>query len=296
MNGRQKKIFGFFFATVCTVGVTWAQKLGKKIYNTPLWQITGNGLEKPSYLFGSLHTLSADWLTQYPAVSKKLEAAGTYIGERKLFEFLQKGQLAPNNDTPLIKAMTPGQYQFIDSFLKVNYEGASLQDGDAVNFTIVDLLGIVGDYMAQKNGPKGQRQPNLDASLQRKAVDLGKEIIGLETEEALNAMYINGRPLSGIVDKLITVLKYADTGILKDQYTAITGAYLALAIDYNFAKESGNPTAIDQRNLLWLPKIVAAIRQKPCFIHVGLGHLEYKQGLILLLRQKGFKLKPVPIR
>ena len=35
-----------------------AQKTGNEKYNSLLWQITGNGLTKPSYLFGTMHVSS----------------------------------------------------------------------------------------------------------------------------------------------------------------------------------------------------------------------------------------------
>src|SRR5215216_3400244 len=40
--------------------VTTAKKSAVKLENTLLWEITGNGLKSPSYLFGTMHLLCAE--------------------------------------------------------------------------------------------------------------------------------------------------------------------------------------------------------------------------------------------
>lgn len=48
-----------------------------------------------------------------------------------------------------------------------------------------------------------------------------------------------------------------------------------------------------ERNKLWMEKIPALINDKPTFIAVGALHLCGKQGLIQLLKEKGYTVKPV---
>lgn len=50
---------------------------------------------------------------------------------------------------------------------------------------------------------------------------------------------------------------------------------------------------LDQRNKNWMPKIVAAISSRPTLIAVGLAHLCYKTGVIMLLRAEGYRVEPV---
>lgn len=47
------------------------------------------------------------------------------------------------------------------------------------------------------------------------------------------------------------------------------------------------------RNQIWVPKIIYKIKEGSCFIAVGLGHLQYKTGLIALLRANGYRLSPI---
>lgn len=50
---------------------------------------------------------------------------------------------------------------------------------------------------------------------------------------------------------------------------------------------------LDQRNKNWMPKIVTAISSRPTLIAVGLAHLYYKTGVIMLLRAEGYRVEPV---
>lgn len=47
------------------------------------------------------------------------------------------------------------------------------------------------------------------------------------------------------------------------------------------------------RNYKWMEKIPTLIQENPCFIAVGAVHLGGEDGLIKLLRRKGYKVEPV---
>ena len=49
------------------------------------------------------------------------------------------------------------------------------------------------------------------------------------------------------------------------------------------------------RNKNWIPVIKSNIKQQPCLIAVGTGHLPGKEGLINLLRKEGYTVEPVNI-
>ncbi len=50
---------------------------------------------------------------------------------------------------------------------------------------------------------------------------------------------------------------------------------------------------LDERNKNWIPKIEKAINEKPSFIAVGGGHLGGKNGVLNLLKAKGYKVKAI---
>ncbi|HLV51992.1 MAG TPA: TraB/GumN family protein, partial [Flavobacterium sp.] len=46
-----------------------------------LWQIEGNGLEKPSYLFGTIHMICEDDFMMTPAIERSLENVEAFYAE-----------------------------------------------------------------------------------------------------------------------------------------------------------------------------------------------------------------------
>ena len=49
---------------------------------------------------------------------------------------------------------------------------------------------------------------------------------------------------------------------------------------------------LDARNLNWINKIDGLISTKKCFVIVGALHLYGENGLINLLKKRGYKVKP----
>ena len=89
----------------------------------------------------------------------------------------------------------------------------------------------------------------------------------------------------------------------KSEYKKLEVAYLRGDLDkvfeYSLHPTENNPVFIDefytQRNQEWMPKIVKMINSKPSFVAVGVAHLEGEQGLLNLLKQKGFTLTPITV-
>jgi uncharacterized protein YbaP (TraB family) len=52
---------------------------------------------------------------------------------------------------------------------------------------------------------------------------------------------------------------------------------------------------LDDRNVMWVPKIEGLIRTKPTFIAVGAAHLGGEKGLIKLLRARGYDVRPIKL-
>lgn len=66
--------------------------------------------------------------------------------------------------------------------------------------------------------------------------------------------------------------------------------------DKAFWKNFYYETLLNRRNRAWLPQILAQLPQEPTFIAVGLMHLDNDNGLIRLLRDKGYTVTPLPLR
>jgi uncharacterized protein YbaP (TraB family) len=65
----------------------FSQTTGEK---TLLWEISGNGLEKPSYLFGTLHILPKKEFTAFKTVDEKLKNSDQMVWKLTLTFLLAK--------------------------------------------------------------------------------------------------------------------------------------------------------------------------------------------------------------
>ena len=52
---------------------------------------------------------------------------------------------------------------------------------------------------------------------------------------------------------------------------------------------------VDQRNLNWLDDIERLVQPGGAFIAVGMGHLGGKNGLLHLLRQRGYRVESLKL-
>ena len=50
---------------------------------------------------------------------------------------------------------------------------------------------------------------------------------------------------------------------------------------------------LNNRNINWIPVIIKAMNDKPTFFGVGAAHLAGENGVIKLLRKKGYKVEAV---
>jgi uncharacterized protein YbaP (TraB family) len=84
---------------------------------------------------------------------------------------------------------------------------------------------------------------------------------------------------------------------------AMIGAYkahdLPLLIELSNKSEFGESSGeleqelLVKRNIAWIPSIEKAARSKGTFFAFGAAHLAGKQGVLTLLREKGYTVKPI---
>src|SRR5215213_8873292 len=113
---------GFLFGLIALAGC--AQKTAEKNTNnnTLLWKISGNGLEKPSYLFGTIHMLCAE----DAVLSKNMKNAIRECDEiyfevdmDNMFEMLgAMGKMKMNGDTTLKDLLTQKDYKKVKDYFE----------------------------------------------------------------------------------------------------------------------------------------------------------------------------------
>ena len=134
----------------------------------------------------------------------------------------------------------------------------------------------------------------------KEAVAKKKPVIGLETVASQMAV-IDSKPIEKQAEELYELAKDPDKGI--GHLKKLMGVYKLRDADKLFDLTEEMMTKdrefqaklLDDRNRAWIPKLETAFKEKPTFVAVGAGHLGGKNGVIRLLRKRGYKVTPVTL-
>lgn len=281
-----KKALLFVVLVLLNATVIFAQE-----NESVLWEISGKGLKKPSYLFGTFHIASISLLDSFPRLMRIaencefaiFETGGSHIGNIPV----------PMESTqpPLDSLFTPGEYAIVDSFFTASPHGSiRLHNNDA------DLWSMLQVALTIQEGAKNIQYDPFDHLLMQKLRELNKPIFQLDNPDEVDSL-INGLGYRNIARMLLTVisekaaLKNHDPAVAKDLALYSETLTNPLKLDQDVEEKLGGATI--NRNAHWLPKIEKKMQEGNCLIAVGFKHLQYKTGLIQLLRKQGYILKPV---
>jgi uncharacterized protein YbaP (TraB family) len=250
------------------------------------------------YLAGSVHALSADAYPLPGVFEKAFEASGTLVEELNLAE-AESLSAAP-------MLLAKGMYSDGRTFdAVVSKETAALvaerfkQTGLPMEMFRPMKPWMVMLMLTALEAQKAGLEANLglDKYFYDKATAAKKPVVGLETAEfqidrfdkmpdvlqeqmlrsSLNEMESQGDELKG----MIAAWKRGDTAALektvRTSFAAYPAAYASLIVE---------------RNRNWIPELEKCFsRSKPCFVVVGAAHMVGPDGLLALLRQKGYKIE-----
>jgi uncharacterized protein YbaP (TraB family) len=142
---------------------------------------------------------------------------------------------------------------------------------------------------------------SYEFELNKLAKQQGKSTAGLETVEyQLSA--IDSIPYEEQAQMLVETIRESDKGA--DQLALMIDMYTNQRIDDMYTEvgtDSGNSADFEKilltnRNKNWIPVMSGMMKEGPTLFAVGAGHLGGPNGVIRLLRQKGYKLSPVSMK
>jgi hypothetical protein len=254
-----------------------------------LWKISGNGLTKQSYLFGTYHLYLFKDLLKFREIDSLMRSVdiGLFEINPKQSDGLELAQ-AGVHEPPLDSIFTPQEYKLVDDFFTNTPLGSIRPHNNDASLT-----GMIQVAMTYKRN-HGNQYFTLDDGIKHFMDSLGKGIDGLDdvndaSKLAFESQYRNN------AKTLVAVIKSSDdqvAGELPYDYQKYLMADMQLTTEQNLKLKEFT----FRRNEIWVPKIINKLKDKSCFIAVGLAHLQFKTGLINLLRKRGFKLTPVKLK
>ena len=272
-----------------------------------LWKVRGNGLQKPSYIFGTHHLAPLSVLEMVPGFQQAFDESQAIIGEIKMPESGFDGlaaQLLPYLTAPadsvLSKLLTPEEFQEADLVFQ-NEVGTGLTMIQTLRPVVMQSMYSM--KLVRESMPDFNPAEQLDLYLQQQGAAAGKTIAGLETPELQAQLLYQTVPLDMQAHDLLRSLREKDK--LVESARKLTDAYLSQdlkALDrYMNDENADTPEAekpfmealIVNRNKNWVKEMPELMKCAPTMFVVGAGHLPGKQGVIELLKKAGYRVTPV---
>ena len=271
-----------------------------------LWKVSGNGLDKPSYLFGTYHLASLSIKDSIAALPQVQQDVQQVYGEIVMADMMKpetlmqmQQQMMLPADTTLKSLFSPAEFetitQAVQEYLKVDIALLDRMKPAALMQQLTVMF-----YL--KHTPGYNPQEQLDASFQQDATKAGKKVGGLETVQSQMDILFN-KPLRRQAEDLYCFL--SDPAKAERQAKELIAAYAAQDLDTVLRlmeeKEGTkcDPTPEEMAQLLydrnhnWAKQMPALMQSMPTLFVVGAGHLPGEQGLLALLKAQGYTVEPM---
>jgi uncharacterized protein YbaP (TraB family) len=279
----------FLLATLASTLLGNAQKADKD--NSMLWKIEGNGIEKPSYLFGTIHMLCASDFEIKEKVSKAFNSTSNLVLEVNTTDpnEIQAMQKMMQSETTLSSRLSESERKEANDIL-TSQIGITLDQAEHVSPSGLLSVAIVG---AMKCPPAEMKfyEGEFTAMAQKQ----NKTISGLETIDSQSNIIEKAYTLNEILRQIKMKPEYgqvlADMGRFHKEEN-LPELYKTIK-DKRFMDANAENLMLTERNKAWVKKIPAIVKKESTFFAVGAGHLYGKTGVIELLKQQGYKVTPV---
>ncbi|MBL7860229.1 MAG: TraB/GumN family protein [Cyclobacteriaceae bacterium] len=265
-----------------------------------LWQVTGQALKEPSYLFGTYHLLTDKFTATLPEINTPFTKAKGVVVEMVIdsSHLAAMGAMAIMPDKKISELMNPDEFALVSSEVE-KVVGANMT---ALNqFKPVSIMVIMTMmYAQQKNAEilKKYAGTPMDYYFAVSGKKSGKVVTPLETQAEQAQLLYDAYPISEQARQLVEFVKQKD--LAAKTQVDLVNLYLAKDLHGMYTlmekmpQEFGNSDfLLKDRNLKWMKVLPDLMTNESQFIAVGALHLAGPDGLITLLRQRGYSVTPV---
>ena len=278
-----------------------------------LWKISGNGLQKPSYIIGTYHLAPVSFTDSITGLKAALDASEQVYGE-----IIMADMTSPENMQKMQAAMMLPDGQTLDKLFtademtRINALVKSVLGVDMTNPMVAQQLGKLTPYALQvqlgvliylKKHPGFNPNEGFDSYFQKEAAAKGKGVGGLETFDfQINTLYKSAtmerqkQLLLCMADNLEFTEEQTEN-VVKAFFTQdLDGIEKAMDAKLNNTCD-GTPeekeTLIYSRNDNWMKQMPEIMKQKGTFFAVGAGHLPGERGLLAQLKKAGYTVEGI---
>jgi len=262
--------------------------------NTLFWEVSGKGLKEPSYIYGTFHMMCPEDIVFSDAVKKALKYTKELYLELPLDD--AAGMLKA-----LDKMMMKDGKQLKDFYTTEEYDRVKKFFKDSLNTSIGMMERMIPALAGALVYPKllgCNISGGTETGLSKIVKEQKKPVKGLETFEFQLSIF-NSIPYTEQAKEL---LKNVDNFTKsKQQADSLVKAYKSQMItemekgfsNAEFGMAENLEIMLYKRNENWAVQLPPLMKEHSLFIAVGTGHLVGKRGLINLLREAGYTVKPL---
>ena len=273
----------------------YAQKKPTHKYPSLFWEITGNGLKKPSYLFGTMHVSSKmvfHLSDSFYLAIKNVDAVALELNP-DLWQ-AQMMDMGKSKEQYIKYTQSSGNDYLTElSFRIVKYDDELKMALNNEPIVVNSLL-----YRTYKSKEDFEEDTFLDLYIFQTGKKLGKRGTGVEnyyqTEKLITEAYADmamekkkqttdtdNEPGDDITEKMQDAYRRGDLDLL-DSLDNMTERSVAFREKFLYA-----------RNVIQANSMDTIMKKSSLFVGVGAAHLAGKRGVIELLRKMGYTLRPI---
>ena len=288
---------GFLFSLIAISGCAQKNEIPKSNNNnTLLWKISGNGLEKSSYLFGTIHMLCTEDAVLSANMKKAISSADEVYLEVDLDNMKELvsviSVIRMNGDTTLRDLLSPEEYEKVKNY----FENRS----SLLPFSMLETFKPILAASTLEQGVPCDAPVAMEQVIMQEAKEKEKTIRGLETM-SYQASMLDSIPYKFQAQQLLSYIENAGKEDEGKEMAEMIKAYNdqdlakleAMLMKSDIGISRFTDILLYNRNRNWVEKLKGLLPGKSLVIAVGAGHLPGDQGVINLLRKAGYTVGPV---
>ncbi|MEM0999218.1 MAG: TraB/GumN family protein [Bacteroidota bacterium] len=255
-----------------------------------LWEISGNGLESPSYLYGTMHVADKRAFKFSKSVMPSFEGAQGFAME------LHPDDIDPTEMMEMMKLkegkledmFAAEQWDSLSTFMREKYHTDMTTFNDFSPFFLYSMM-IQSSF-------KSNMGEALDLYFYKQAKRANKELAGLETiDEQIGA--INTMDKDAQVRMVMDMVAGKDDGgkkamkkMLKYYMKGDLEKLMKLSEEADMGDDFEMALIVD-RNHRMAERMEPLMKSRSTFVAVGALHLPGEEGVIQLLRKSGYTVR-----
>ena len=289
-----------FGASACKSKKDLAQKSDLDNTNALLWEISGNGLSAPSYVFGTIHIIGANDYFLPNGTLTAIDQSKKVMFEIDMNEMNDMSNMMSLMGKAFMKdGLTLKDLLSADDYTLVQQHfqrmGLPLMFLERMKPMFLSALAY-GDM--DPNGLSSGSLKSYEMELMKLSQNKSLPVGGLESIEFQLGVF-DEIPYKDQAKMLIETIKAGNSDndefkIMVDMYKRQDIRSMVQMID---SESSGmgkyEDILLSNRNKNWIPIMETNMKAQSTFFAVGAGHLAGKEGVLNLLKKAGYKLKPL---